>query len=78
MRQRELDPEPTWLERMMRERVVVHTLKGDSIEGLLSETGNDGVVLHVAVMLQREGNGIPLAGEIWIPREQVAFAQLAD
>ena len=62
-----------WLKQVLLERVVIHTTSNLSIEGLLSENAKDGVVLKTAKMLGPHPTD--LAGEVFIPREQVAFAQ---
>lgn len=64
---------PAWLERKVRQRVIVHTVDERSYEGLLDVTATDGLVLIGARMLS-EG-GATVAGEMFIPRSQVLFVQ---
>lgn len=59
-----------WFKRVLHERLIIHTLANLSIEGLLTEVGKDGIVLKTAKMANTD-----LAGDIYIPREQVAFVQ---
>lgn len=69
-----------WFTRVMKKQIIVHTLKGDlSIEGVLMEQTRDGVILRAAKLKGASGQGdTTMAGEVYIPRENVAFAQLDE
>ena len=68
----------TWLERVMRKRIVLHTKYDQTFDGTLWEKTADGVILRAANLVEDDGRKTPLAGEVWIPREAVAFAQLDE
>jgi hypothetical protein len=74
------EPSPSWLDRVMKKRIIVHTLKGDaSVQGTLMEQTADGVILRAAKLLGSSGQAdTTMAGEVFIPRENVAFAQLDE
>ena len=67
-----------WIESVLRKRIIVHLKNGDSIDGSLWETMDDGIVLRAAQLLNAEGPATTMAGEVFIPRENVAFAQLDE
>lgn len=73
-----------WLETVTKRRVVVHTRDGQSVEGSLSDVMADGVVLKAALLLTPGGpdgsrtDKTAMAGEVWIPQANVAFAQLDE
>lgn len=67
-----------WLERMLRRRVVIHTKDDNSLEGSLWETTDDGLILRAAQLLNANGAPTAMAGEVFIPRLNVAFAQLDE
>lgn len=73
-------PPPTWFERVLKKKIVVHTKADQSIEGVLMEVvrDGDGLILRAAVLLGDAGKRTPMAGETFIPRENVAFAQLDE
>lgn len=64
-----------WLWRRRARGVVVHTTDDRSMEGLLSEVARDGVVLKGARYLD-DDKTVPMSGEIWVPRDKVAFIQV--
>lgn len=69
-------PQPgpaSWLDQKMARRLVVHTTDDRSIEGLLESVGPDGVTLRAARLMGKPP--VELGGEIWLPRETVAFVQ---
>jgi hypothetical protein len=72
------DAAPTWLDRVMRKKVVLHTLNDQSIEGVLMEQTVDGVILRASVLLGSDGKRTTMAGEVFVPRENIAFAQLDE
>lgn len=73
-----ISPPPTWLERVLKKRIVLHTRLDQSIEGVLMEQTADGVILRASKLLGENGKATPMAGEVWVPRENVAFAQLDE
>lgn len=66
----------SWLETVTRHRIHVHTKDEHTIEGVLEGTTPDGLVLRAA-LLHTAGaeNPVPMAGDVWVPRERVAFIQ---
>ena len=69
--------EPTeWLQAVMTKRIIVHLRNDQSIDGSLVSRMDDGIVLRAAKLLDGSAGGTAMAGEVFIPREQVAFAQL--
>lgn len=73
-------PSPvTWLERVIKRRLIVHTTSGQTISGTLDEVTPDGVILRAASFhVDQPTPTVSLGGEVFIPREQVAFTQLLD
>jgi hypothetical protein len=67
-----------WLDGVLRKKVIVHTRQDQSIEGVLMETTVDGLILRAARLLDASGKGTSMAGETFVPRENVAFAQLDE
>lgn len=61
--------------RFQKRRVVVHTIKGSSIQGVLRETYPDCFVLGSPRYLE-EANPHDLPGEITVLRTQVDFMQV--
>jgi hypothetical protein len=68
----------SWLDRVMKKRIVVHTRDSMTIAGVLMEQTEDGIILRAAEMLEDGGRKTSLGGETWIPRETVAFAQIDE
>ena len=50
-----MPPAESWVQNVLRKRIVVHTKSGQSIEGSLSDTMDDGLVLRAATLLNDEG-----------------------
>jgi hypothetical protein len=67
-----------WLTRVLKKRVIVHLTSGLSMDGVLWEQTPDGVILRAAKLLGDDGKQTSMAGEVWVPRENVAFAQLDE
>lgn len=65
-------PEDGWLAQHLTRRIVVHTTDDLSLEGTLRLQSTDGVVL-VAVRLLEDN--VELGGDVWVPRQKVAFVQ---
>lgn len=63
-----------WLERTVHRRILVHTVRDQSIEGILREECVDGLLLWQAKMQGR--NPILLSGDVFVPRAEVAFVQV--
>lgn len=68
----------SWLGRVLKKRIVVHTQQDQSIEGVLMEQVADGLILRAANLLGSDGKKTTMAGEVFIPRENIAFAQLDE
>lgn len=74
---RRAEAEPSeWLERVKTKKLVVHQRNNASIEGLLMLNLRDGIVLRSASLLNSGAAPTPMAGEVFIPREQIALVQL--
>lgn len=67
-----------WLQAVMAKRITVHLKSDSSIEGSLMLETADGIVLRAAQLLTANNEPAPIAGEVFIPRENVAFAQLDE
>lgn len=68
-------PEPAqWLEQAEHRRLTVHTVADQSIQGTLRLAAPDGLLLWSVKMLTKNG-AVQMEGEVFIPREQVAFVQ---
>lgn len=65
----------SWLERATRKRIIVHTRDDQSIEGVLMKCVDDGLILRAARLLGSDGKQTAMAGEVFVPRENVAFTQ---
>lgn len=69
--------EPTeWLEKVMTKRILIHLKNDTTIDGSLVARMDDGIVLRAAQLLSAGAPPTAMAGEVFIPRENVAFAQL--
>lgn len=79
-RRLQLDAVPAaWFHRVLKKGIVVHLRDGTSIEGVLMECAEDGLILRAAKLLGENGVGdMAMAGETFIPEENVAFAQLDE
>lgn len=67
-----------WLDSVLTRRIIVHMTNNQSVEGSLVEVMSDGIVLRAAKLLNDEGSPTPMAGETWVARDKVAFAQLDE
>lgn len=65
-----------WLESVMTKRVLIHLKDDNTIDGSLVARMDDGIVLRAAQLLSPNNLPTPMAGEVFVPRENVAFAQL--
>lgn len=65
-----------WLERVIAQKIIIHTKGDQSFEGLLVANLADGIVLRTALLLNSGADPTPMAGEVFIPRENVLLAQL--
>ena len=63
----------SWLNTQAGARVIVHTKWGKSFDGTLTNLASDGIVLAAATVLD---DRVPVAGDVFIPRSQVAFVQV--
>ncbi len=64
-----------WLKDKVRNRAVVYTLDDQVLEGVLMVAASEGLVLNNTTI--RGGTDVPLAGDIFVPRENVRFVQIA-
>lgn len=70
------EPEPeNWLERQVHRKILVHTIRDKSFEGILREECRDGVLLWNATLHAKPP--IPLSGDTFVPRQEIAFVQTA-
>lgn len=69
--------QPTeWLEAVMTKRIIVHVASDNlTFEGSLVAKMDDGILLRAARLLSDEGKPTALAGETWIAKEKITFAQ---
>lgn len=67
-----------WFAQVLKKRIVVHTRDDQSLHGVLMEQSGDGLILRAAELLREGGNGTKMAGEVFVPRESVAFCQLDE
>lgn len=65
-----------WLNQVRTKKVTFHTKSDQSIEGLLFASYADGVVLRQASLLNSGAQPTQMAGEVFIPRDQILLAQL--
>jgi len=72
----ELTEPHEWLESVMTKRLIVHLKNDLTIDGSLVARMDDGVVLRAARLLGQGTQPTPLAGEVFVPREQLLFVQL--
>lgn len=68
----------TWIDSVVQKRLTVHLKNSLTIEGSLTSVMKDGIVLRAAKLLDDGGKATTMAGEVFIPRENVAFAQLDE
>lgn len=64
-----------WLARVTAHRIIVHQRTNSSIEGLLTMNLRDGIVLRQASLLNPGGQKTPMAGEVFVPREEIILVQ---
>lgn len=64
-----------WLKRTLTRKVILHLKNDTSIEGVLVAGYRDGVALRHARVLNSKAPATEMAGEVFVPREQIAFAQ---
>lgn len=62
-----------WLRRKTKHQVVVHTKDGDSLDGVLFDKDDRGLVLGQAVHLESK---TPVGGLVWVPAENVRWLQV--
>lgn len=65
----------SWMHRMLRTTVVVHTTDGQSLRGVAVGMHRDCVVLAHAVYVGTDGAQTRVDGEAVIPRERVSWIQ---
>ena len=64
----------SWLNRLARETVVIHTTDGGSLRGVLTVVHRDCLVLSHAAYLAGDQQ-TPIDGEAVVPRDRVAWIQ---
>lgn len=67
-----------WFSKVLKKKVIVHTKDSQSIEGVLMDQSADGLILRASSLLGEGGRKTSMAGETFVPRENVAFAQLDE
>lgn len=67
-----------WLESVLTKRIVVHLKNDQSIDGSMVAEMHDGVILRAARLLNDGAPATSMAGEVFVPRENVAFVQLDE
>jgi hypothetical protein len=67
-----------WFRQVLKKKVVLHLKSDQSIEAVLVELTRDGVILRAAALLGGDGKRTTMAGEVFVPRENIAFAQLDE
>lgn len=67
-------PSPTWLERKRGVHLRFNLVDESTIAGVVLEVGPDGVLLGAAEYLGDQS--VPLGGEVFLPKERVAFIQV--
>lgn len=65
----------TWLAKLVLQKIHVTTTDDQTFEGLLATEAPDGLVLSAATMHSVDGP-VPMAGAVFLPREQIAFVQV--
>lgn len=67
-----------WLEGVILKRIMVHLKDDNSIEGSLVAVMADGLILRAAELRNLNNPPVKMAGEVFVPRENLAFAQLDE
>lgn len=67
-----------WLDVVLRKRIIVHLKNDQSFDGSLVDVMDDGIILKAARMLNSGAAPTDMRGDLWLPRENVAFAQLDE
>lgn len=62
-----------WLDKVSGERVLVHTVDNQTIEGALISVLRDGLVLRAPRLIADEA--VNVAGDVFVPRPKVALVQ---
>lgn len=65
----------SWLDAVTFERVLVFTIDGDTVRGVVTEVFCDGIQLQDAQMLRANDNAVPFAGEVFISQSKIKFVQ---
>lgn len=73
------EPVPAnWLDRTRARRLIVHLKTGQTLEGTVAEVAPDGVILRAARMLTPNNKHADMAGEVFVPRDNVLCTQMQD
>lgn len=62
-----------WLDKISGERVLVHTVDNQTIEGALISVLRDGIVLRAPRLI--DDQPVNVAGDVFVPRQKVALVQ---
>lgn len=68
----------TWLATATRRRIIVHTKTDQTFDAILEAELGDGLLLRAASLVEGPDRSVPLAGEVRIHRDNVAFVQFPD
>ena len=68
----------SWLKGVVQQRIIVHTISDQSIDASLVAVMKDGIVLRAAKLLSNVGPATAMSGEVFVPRGNIAFAQLDE
>lgn len=60
---------------MLRDRFVVTMHAGETFEGLLLDADDRTVQLADPVSIAANGDRLKVDGQLWLPREQIAYMQ---
>lgn len=63
-----------WMERVLKKRILCHLDTDQSLQGVLIDLAEDGLILRAAKLLG--DTETPLAGETFVPMGRVVFCQL--
>lgn len=63
-----------WLQTRKHDRVIVYTTENDTLDGLLEAVAADGLVLWDSRV--QSDQGVPLGGEVFVPKDKVRFVQV--
>lgn len=74
MRRRE-GPQPSWVDEVTFDRVLVFTVDDDTLSGIVTEHFVDGIQLEDACMLRANEPNVPFAGTVFVSKSKIKFIQ---